>query len=115
MNTPPISIVMFLGASALGAAGQFLYKTGAERATAGFWSYLANARLLAGVACYVGVMALFVAAFKKGGSISVLYPIYSSTFIFAAMIGHATGAAPIRLVHVAGMGLLAAGMVCMGR
>jgi hypothetical protein len=31
-------------------------------------------------------MVLFVAAFKRGGSRTVLYPIYDSTFIFAAAI-----------------------------
>lgn len=32
-------------------------------------------------------MVLFVAAFKKGGELSVLYPIYATTFIWAALIG----------------------------
>jgi len=49
-------------------------------------SYLANPRLLAGAACYIAVMVLFVAAFKKGGSLTVLYPIYATTFIWAAIL-----------------------------
>jgi hypothetical protein len=31
-------------------------------------------------------MALFVAAFKRGGALSVLYPVYATTFIWAAVI-----------------------------
>ena len=41
MKTPAISIVFFLLASLFGALGQFLYKSGAERATGGLVSYVA--------------------------------------------------------------------------
>jgi multidrug transporter EmrE-like cation transporter len=114
MRTPPISIACFLLASLLGAAGQFLYKSGAGRTTASPLSY-ANPRILGGVACYIAVMVLFVAAFKKGGSLTVLYPLYATTFIFAALIALATDGTPIKPVNIAGMLLLIAGMYLMGR
>src|SRR5262245_48371760 len=115
MPTPTLSIVLFLIASIAGALGQFLYKSGADRATAGWVSYIANWRILGGVACYVAVMVLFVAAFKRGGSLTVLYPVYASTFIWAALIAYFAYATPIRPVNVAGMLLLIAGMYLMGR
>jgi len=67
MRTPIISILLFVIAALFGAAGQFLYKSGADRATGSIGSYLANIRLLGGVVCYILVMVLFVAAFKRGG------------------------------------------------
>ena len=106
---------MFLGASVFGALGQFLYKAGAAAATGGPTSYLLNPQLLSGVGCYTAVMVLFVAAFKRGGSLSVLYPVYASTFIFAAIISYFAFGTPIMAVNVLGMGLLVAGMFCMGR
>ena len=115
MATPPISIVMFAVAAFIGALGQFLYKSGAERATFGAMSYVLNARLLAGFACYVAVMALFVAAFKRGGSLTVLYPIYASTFIWAALIARLAYQTPIQPVNMLGMLLLIVGMYLMGR
>lgn len=115
MTTPPASIVMFVVAAALGAVGQYLYKSGAESASGGIAGYLLNWRLAAGVACYVGVMVLFVAAFKRGGALTVLYPIYASTFIWAALIALAAYGTPIKLVNVAGMALLMLGMYLMGR
>ena len=114
MKTPPSSIVMFLVAALLGAVGQYLYKSGADRAQGGLLGYLANSRLLGGVACYVGVMVLFVAAFRRGGSMAVLYPLYASTFVWAAVIAAFAYGTPIRPVHVAGMLLLVAGMYLMG-
>jgi multidrug transporter EmrE-like cation transporter len=115
MKTPLISIVYFAVAAALGAVGQFLYKSGAESSGRTLISYVLNPRILGGVVCYIAVMVLFVAAFKRGGSLTVLYPIYASTFIWAALIGLAAYGTPIKAVNVAGMGLLIAGMYLMGR
>lgn len=114
MSAPFASILCFVVASFLGAIGQFLYKSGADQATSGWLSYVLNIRILGGVVCYIGVMVLFVAAFKKGGSLSVLYPIYATTFIWAALIGLAAYGTPIRPVNVAGMVLLIGGMYLMG-
>jgi hypothetical protein len=86
MRTSPIAILLFAVAAFLGALGQFFYKSGADQTNGSLRSYLLNARLFAGVICYVAVMALFVAAFKKGGALTVLYPVYASTFIWAALI-----------------------------
>jgi len=113
MKTPLFSILCFVAASLLGAAGQFLYKSGADTTTGAWTSYL-NVRLLAGVLAYIGVMVLFIAAFKRGGSLSVLYPVYATTFIWAALIGWMAYGEPIRPVNVLGMALLIGGMFLMG-
>jgi hypothetical protein len=114
MKTPIASIAMFAIAAVLGAAGQFLYKSGAELINRSPWSVL-NLRLLGGVGCYIGVMVLFVAAFKRGGALTVLYPIYASTFIWSAIIALAAYDTPIKLVNIAGMLLIVAGMFLMGK
>jgi multidrug transporter EmrE-like cation transporter len=114
MQTPWISIVYFVVAAVFGAVGQYFYKTGADRAAASWTGYLLNVRLLAGVICYVLVMVLFVAAFRRGGAMSVLYPVYASTFIWGAIIALVTFGEPIRPVNVVGMGLLILSMYLMG-
>jgi multidrug transporter EmrE-like cation transporter len=114
MQTPIASILMFAVAALLGALGQFLYKAGADRTTQTVSSYLFNPLLLGGVACYIGVMVLFVAAFKRGGAMSVLYPIYASTFIWGALIARIAFADPVRPVNILGMAVLVAGMFLMG-
>ena len=115
-RTPAASVVMFAVAALAGAVGQYLYKSGADRAgAAGSWAGYLNLRLLGGVACYVAVMALFVAAFRRGGSMAVLYPIYASTFVWAALIAYLAYGTPVRPANVAGMALLIGGMYLMGR
>lgn len=115
MITPAISVIFFLVAAFLGALGQYLYKSGTELATGTVGSYLANPRLLGGVICYIAVMVLFVAAFKKGGALTVLYPIYATTFIWAAVIALLVYGTPIKPINVGGMALLVVGMYLMGK
>jgi drug/metabolite transporter (DMT)-like permease len=112
------SIVLFLVASLLGAAGQFLYKAGTDRAGAAggrMVDFLVNGQILAGVVCYALVMACFVAGFRAGGSPSALYPVYATTFIWAALIARVAHGVSIAPLHVAGMVLIIAGVSCMGR
>lgn len=115
VNTPLSSIILFALAAMLGAIGQFLYKSGADRATGSIASYVCNVRLVGGVACYIAVMIFFVAAFKRGGSLATLYPIYASTFIWAALIALYAYGTPIKPSNIVGMLLLIGGMYLMGR
>lgn len=115
MQTPLLSIVFFLIAALLGALGQYLYKSGADEVGGAALDYVTSPRILGGVVCYVAVMVLFVAAFRKGGALTVLYPIYASTFVWAAVIAWWAYGTAIRPVHVAGMVLLVAGMFLMGK
>ena len=114
-STPISSVLMFLFAAVMGALGSFLYKAGADRAENTIAGYIFNARLLVGVCCYIAVMVLFVAAYRRGGSLTVLYPTYASTFIFAAFIGKWAYGTPITIVNIIGMSLLTTGMYLMGR
>jgi hypothetical protein len=115
MSTPAISVIFFLSAALLGALGQYLYKSGAEAASGTVISYILNPRLIAGVVCYVAVTVLFIAAFKKGGALTVLYPVYATTFIWAALLALRAYGTPIKAINVAGMGLLVIGMHLMGK
>jgi len=47
--------------------------------------------------------------------LTVLYPIYASTFVFAAIIAWFAYGTPIRAPHFAGFALLIAGMYLLGR
>ncbi len=114
-KTPLLSILMFLSAALLGALGAYLYKSGAQSAAGSWQSYLLNLRILGGLGCYTAVMVLFVAAFRVGGALTVLYPVYASTFIFGAIIAWYAYGTPIKPANVLGMLLLVGGMYLMGR
>jgi drug/metabolite transporter (DMT)-like permease len=113
-QTPAIAIACVLAASILGAAGQFLFKLAADRGGAAPFGFLKTPWAFMGIACYFAVMMLFSTAFRRGGTVTVLYPVYASTFIWAAVMAWFLQGQPIRPIHVAGMLLLVVGMVCMG-
>ncbi len=113
LQTPLVPILCVLVASVLGAAGQFLFKLAATRGGSAALGFLRTPWALLGLACYVAVMMLFSLAFKRGGTVPVLYPIYATTFIWAAVMAWAVNGQPIRPLHVAGMVLLVAGIICM--
>lgn len=114
LGTPLISIVCVLAASVLGAAGQYLFKAGADGTAAGPLSFLRSPWVWLGMVCYLVVMMLFSHAFRRGGTVAVLYPIYASTFIWAAVMAWLLYGQPIRPIHLLGMLMLVAGMACMG-
>lgn len=115
MKTTPLAILYFLFASVLGAVGQFFYKAGADQTRGNLQSHLLNSRILLGACCYIAVMVLFVAAFKQKASPSALYPLYATTFIWAALIEHVLYGRMISTANVAGMALLIGGMYLLGR
>lgn len=114
LKTPLIAIALVVAASVFGAAGQYLFKAGVDRAPRQALGFLASPWVWAGMGCYIAVMACFTSAFRAGGTVTVLYPIYASTFIWAALMGWALYGQPVRPVHVVGMVLLVGGMYLMG-
>ena len=113
LQTPLVSILCVLAASILGASGQFLFKLAANRGGDAPLGFLWTPWALIGLVCYVAVMMLFSFAFKRGGTVPVLYPIYATTFIWAAAMAWAIDGQPIRPVHFGGMVLLIVGIICM--
>ena len=55
VQTPPLSIGMFVLAALLGALGQYLYKSGADAAGDSVASYLLNARLWGGAMTFTWI------------------------------------------------------------
>ncbi len=114
LQTPFVVIASVLFAAFLGAAGQHLFKLGAERAGEGKLAFLLVPWIHVAWICYISAMCLFIFAFRKGGTVTVLYPVYATTFIWAALIASFLYGQPVRPVHVAGMVMLIGGVYLMG-
>ena len=85
MNSQIMPIVLYLIAAFIAAFGQYCYKLGAGRL--GQISILYNWQLFLGMFIFCVVMVLMVAGLKIGGKLSVVYPVYATTFIWGAIIG----------------------------
>lgn len=106
---------MFLVASVLGAVGQYLYKEGAQTIGRGLAPWLLNWRILAGVICYLVVTLFFISAFRAGGELTVLYPLYASTFIWALLMGVLLLGESISVAKLLGIVLIIGGMALIAR
>ena len=106
---------MFLIAAQVGAVGQYLHKSGADSATGGLSGYLLNWRICRRAACLRRRDGAVRGRVRRGGSLTVLYPVYASTFIWAAIIALLVYGTPIKPVNVAGMAALIFGMYLMAR
>lgn len=113
LQTNPGAIACFLLASFLGAVGQHLIKAATNRSAEGLLAYLSSPWVVAGMGCYLMVMVLFTQAFRSGGTVTVLYPIYALTFVWSALIAQSLYGQQIRSVHILGMVLLIVGIYCM--
>lgn len=108
-------IVLFLIAAFLGALGQYFYKTGAEVGSTSILSWILNYRLILGLVCYVSIMFIFVYAFRIGGALTVLYPVYATTFVWALLIGVLFLGESVTVYKIAGIGCIIFGIYLITR
>lgn len=80
-----IPVMLNLFAAVLGAFGQYLYKLGAGNL--GKVPLYLNWQIGIGMILFTVVMVMFIVSFKLGGRLSVVYPMYATTFIWGAFIG----------------------------
>ena len=113
LKTPLLAIGSVLVASVLGAIAPFFFEHGSRQLQGRVADFLLNPWILAGMMTYLAVMVFFTYAFRVGGTVKVLYPIYATTFIWAALIAMLHQGAPVEWIHVGGMVLLVTGVIFM--
>lgn len=108
------TLPMFLHflAGVFGALGQYYYKKGGLRlGTLPLWQ---NWWIFAGVFSFCLVMVLFVYSYKFGGRISAVYPVYATTFVWGALMGHFLDREPLAPLTLVGIALILAGVLAVG-
>ena len=103
-----VPILLNLVAAVLGASGQYLYKMGAGRLST--IPLYRNWPIFVGMFLFCVVMVLFVVAFRLGGRMSVVYPIYATTFVWGTLIAIQFDHEPYSWVQLAGVGVILAGV-----
>ena len=109
MSSQFVPILLYLVAGLCGAGGQYLYKLGA--AQLGEIPLWRNLPIFGGVFAFCLVMVCFISAFRLGGRLSVIYPMYAVTFIWGLLIGVNVEQEPWSWIQVGGVGTIVLGCV----
>ena len=110
MTSQILPLIVFQTAALIGAAGQFFYKRGTSSSDAG--PVAARLQLLSGMGLYIGVTILFFLAYRLGGEVSVLYPTYGATFVWALLIARFFSKERITTTKVIGTAFVIGG-ICL--
>jgi len=96
------------------AVGQLLLKLGANNLRLSFPSLITNYPLLGGLAIYLvgGVVMIFA---LKQADLSVIYPFFSLSFIWVALISVFILGETIVLAHALGIAVIISGVYFVGR
>lgn len=105
-------ILMTLVAAVSGALAQFFYKKAALNFTeVPIWN---NFSLFAGLALFTLVLVLFIVAFRMGGRLFVIYPVYATTYIWVGLLGVFIGKEPWTWVQLVGVATIILGVTLIG-
>lgn len=107
MNSQKIPIVLNCIAALVGAFGQYFYKKGGEELAKG--GSPVNPSVIIGIVLFCAVMALFVASYRLGGRISVVYPFYATTFVWGTILGVLLQKEPWHQAYLVGLALVLTG------
>jgi len=86
MEKQTLPIIYSLIAAVLGAGAQYFYKVGAKNIFE--ISLFKNWAIWMGLISFTLVLVLFIAAFRNGGRLFVIYPVYATTYIWGGLIAY---------------------------
>lgn len=108
-SAPLWTIGLVLFCALLGALGQLLFKLGSASVSASILSWLANGKVLLGMALYGISAVLFIVALKYG-NLSVLYPLIATSFIWVTLLATKLLGEPFSLINWLGIALIVGGV-----
>jgi multidrug transporter EmrE-like cation transporter len=110
MKTRLRSIVLMIICTIFTSTAQILYKIGANKLTFDFISIITNWPLIIGLALY-GVGAGLVIIALRGGEVTVLYPIITSSYIWVTLASGYIFNETINPIRWVGVSLIIAGIL----
>lgn len=113
MKTKPFAIVLIILSTFITASGQFFLKRGADSLEFELIKIVSNYLLIGGLVLYAfGALILIYAL--KNGELSVLYPIYSTSFVWVILISYFYFGEMINVWKVAGVIFIVGGVSFIG-
>jgi multidrug transporter EmrE-like cation transporter len=111
-KTPLSSILLVLSASLIGSFGAVFLKMGAAHLKRGF-RYILNLQLGIGIFLFLASSIPFLIGVKHG-ELSVLYPMVSLGYVWTLFWSKLFFGEPITKAKLGALGMILAGIVCIG-
>ena len=87
METKIWAIALAALCALLGSTGQLLFKVGSSSVTLSLGSWVTNFKVIGGMMLYGLSAILFIFALKSG-SLSVLYPVIATSYVWVALLSN---------------------------
>jgi multidrug transporter EmrE-like cation transporter len=113
-STRRTSILLVFACTILGAAAQFLIKTGMNHFSPHWIALLTNMPLIAGYTLY-GINTLMMVLALKNGEMSLLYPIIALTYVWTTLLSYTLLGEPSNIYKNVGIVTIVLGVAVMGR
>lgn len=114
METKTWAIGLAALCALLGSSGQLLFKLGSESVVLSLGSWITNLEVMGGMALY-GVSAILFIVALKHGSLSVLYPVIATSYVWVAVVSNRVLGEPMSLLKWGGIALILLGITLIAR
>ena len=114
METKIWAIALAAICALLGSTGQLLFKLGSSSVTLSLASWLTNVKVIGGMILYGLSAILFIFALKYG-SLSVLYPVIATSYVWVALLSNRVLGEQLSLPTWGGITLILFGIVLVVR
>ena len=98
----------------LGSSGQLLFKLGSASVVLSLGSWVTNLEVISGMTLYGLSAILFIIALKHG-SLSVLYPVIATSYVWVALVSNKVLGEPMSLLKWGGIALILLGITLIVR
>ena len=98
----------------IGSSGQLLFKLGSSSVTLSLGSWVTNVEVIAGMMLYGLSAILFIFALKYG-SLSVLYPVIATSYVWVSLLSNKVVGEPLSLPKWGGITLILFGIALVVR
>ncbi|MBI3562953.1 MAG: hypothetical protein HY080_14680 [Gammaproteobacteria bacterium] len=107
-----IPLLLSLTAAVFGAGANLFYKRAASKMfEVHVWQ---NGYLFLGLTSFILVLSLFVAAYRSGGTLILVYGAYSTTYLWSLFFSHKFENEPISTLHILGSACIIIGVSLIG-
>ena len=113
MSTKLWAMGIILFSTFLTSTAQLFYKFAVEKLSFNILSIITNVNLLVGMALYIVGGILLIISFR-GGEVSVLYPIYATSYIWVSFLSIYFLGEAINIFKGLGVFVIIAGIVLIG-